>query len=254
MLNKIVEAKKKEVGKIVHHKSEAFVHRSLFHSLSQPKRDIGLIAEIKKASPSKGVIREPFHPLEIALDYMSERVDAISVLTDEQFFHGSKDYLTKIKRVVDVPILRKDFIIDEKQILESKLIGADAILLIGEILDPVQVKEFYMQAAELQLECLVEVHSIKTVEGILKEFTPKVIGINNRDLSSFHTNIQQTKTIIASLPKNSLVVSESGIHSHEDLQFIKSVGAKAILVGEAFMRETNPRNGIRKLFGEDHLV
>jgi indole-3-glycerol phosphate synthase len=253
MLNKIVEVKKEEASRIKLQEGEVFKHYSLYDSLLNSNREIGLIAEVKKASPSKGVIRENFQPVEIAKEYEAEGADGISVLTDEQFFQGAKEYLTNIKRVVNVPILRKDFIIDEKQIVESKQIGADAILLIGEILEPKQLKEYYLQATELGLECLVEVHSVKTVEGILKEFSPRIIGINNRDLTTFKTSIHQTELIISYLPTDSLVVSESGIHSYSDLQFVKSVGTKALLVGEAFMREESPRLGIKKLFGEDYI-
>jgi indole-3-glycerol phosphate synthase len=251
MLKEIIKVKKEEVEKIVLKEIELFKHYSLYEFLSNSNRDIGLIAEVKKASPSKGIIRPNFNPIEIAKSYVQEKTDAISVLTDQQFFQGSSDYLTEIKKITNVPILRKDFIIDTKQIRESKCIGADAILLIGEVLEPRQLKEFYLEAEELQLECLVEVHSIQTVENLLKEFTPKVIGINNRDLQSFTTSLKQTETIISYLPSESLIISESGIHTQDDLNFIKSVGARGVLVGEAFMREDNPSKGIKKLFGED---
>jgi indole-3-glycerol phosphate synthase len=213
-----------------------------------------LIAEVKKASPSKGIIREDFHPVEIAKEYLETGVDAISVLTDTPFFQGAKEYLTEIKNVVDVPILRKDFIVDRRQILESKYIGADAILLIGEVLEPTKLKEFYLEAEELGLECLVEVHSTQTVESLLQVITPKIIGINNRDLSSFITSTEQTKEIVPYLPSGSLIVSESGIHTLKDLQTVKEAGAKAILVGEAFMKEREPGIGIKKLFGEDFIA
>jgi indole-3-glycerol phosphate synthase len=253
MLDKIIKVKEREMEQFTLPLERVFPHFSLLDALQNAKREIGLIAEVKKASPSKGVIRQIFHPVSIAKEYNATGVDAISVLTDEQFFQGSKQYLTEVKQVVNVPVLRKDFIVDRKQLLESKYIGADAILLIGEVLEPQKLKEFYLEAAELGLECLVEVHSIRTVEALLKEITPSIIGINNRDLSTFQTSTEHTKEIISYLPSTSLVVSESGIHTSSDIKFVKEAGASAVLVGEAFMREAEPGAGIRKLFGEDTI-
>jgi indole-3-glycerol phosphate synthase len=251
MLDKIIKVKEMEMEQFILPLERVFPRFSLLDALQNTKREIGLIAEIKKASPSKGIIRQNFHPVSIAKEYEATGVEAISVLTDEQFFQGSKEYLTEVKQVVNVPVLRKDFIVDRNQLLESKYIGADAILLIGEVLEPLKLKEFYLEAAELGLECLVEVHSIRTVEALLKEITPSIIGINNRDLSTFQTSTEHTKEIISYLPATSLVVSESGIHTNSDIKFVKGVGASAVLVGEAFMREAEPGAGIRKLFGED---
>ncbi|WP_456278548.1 indole-3-glycerol phosphate synthase TrpC [Bacillus sp. AK128] len=249
MLNKIVEVKNEEMQQFQLPIQQEVQHYSLYNALRNANREIGLIAEVKKASPSKGIIREDFHPVTIAEQYVQAKTDAISVLTDEQFFQGDKKYLSAIKKVVDVPVLRKDFIVDRKQLLESKYIGADAILLIGEVLEPRKLKEFYLEAEELGLECLVEVHSIQTVEALLKEIAPKIIGINNRDLSTFKTSIEHTKEIVTYLPTTSLVISESGIHTYQDLQFVKAAGAHAVLVGEAFMREEHPGIGIEKMFG-----
>ncbi|WP_246942184.1 indole-3-glycerol phosphate synthase TrpC [Bacillus pinisoli] len=254
MLNKIIEVKHEEMLQFSLPVQLEVPHFSLYEALRKPNRGLGLIAEVKKASPSKGVIREDFHPVKIAEQYVSAKADALSVLTDEQFFHGSKQYLSNIKQVVNVPILRKDFIVDRRQLLESKYIGADAVLLIGEVLEPLKLKEFYLEATEIGLECLVEVHSIETVEALLKEITPTILGINNRDLSTFKTSVEHTKEIITYLPKSSLVVSESGIHSYEDLSYVKDVGAHAVLIGEAFMREDDPGKGIERIFGEGHLV
>jgi indole-3-glycerol phosphate synthase len=251
MLSKIVQVKHEEMQKFQLPIEQEFPHYSLYEALRNANRAVGLIAEVKKASPSKGVIREDFHPVSIASEYVKAKTDAISVLTDEQFFHGSKQYLSNAKQVVNVPVLRKDFIVDRKQLLESKYIGADAILLIGEVLEPSKLKEFYLEAQELGLECLVEVHSIQTVEALLKEIAPRIIGINNRDLSTFETSLEHTKEIVTYLPESSLVISESGLHTYEDLQFVKKAGAHAVLVGEAFMREQHPGQGILKLFGEE---
>jgi indole-3-glycerol phosphate synthase len=253
MLSKIVQVKNEEMQQFQLPVEQEFQHYSLYEALKNANRDIGVIAEVKKASPSKGVIREDFYPVSIATQYVQAKADAISVLTDEQFFQGHKQYLSNVKQVVNVPVLRKDFIVDRKQLLESKYIGADAILLIGEVLEPLKLKEFYLEAQELGLECLVEVHSIQTVEDLLKEIAPRIIGINNRDLSTFETSLEHTKEIIAYLPKSSLVISESGLHTYDDLQFVKNAGAHAVLVGEAFMREQNPGDGISKLFGEGKI-
>lgn len=251
MLSKIVEVKKEELNHFVLPESK-YQHKfsSLLQALTTPNRTVGLIAEVKKASPSKGIIRENFQPIQIAADYVNAGADAISVLTDTQFFQGSKDYLSQIKEVVDVPLLRKDFIVDRRQILESKLLCADAILLIGEILEPGQLMEFYLEAEEMGLECLVEVHSIQTIENLLKVISPKIIGVNNRDLTSFLTSIEQTRLIASYIPKDSLMVSESGIFTNDDIKFVKDSGAKAVLVGEALMRERDLGNAIKRLFGE----
>ncbi|MFZ3588661.1 indole-3-glycerol phosphate synthase TrpC [Bacillus sp. DJP31] len=253
MLTKIISVKEDEMKFFSLPKKQSVTNYSLHRALSKPNRNIGLIAEVKKASPSKGVIRAEFHPVEIAKEYMDSKVDAISVLTDRTFFQGSLDYLTQIKQIVNIPVLRKDFIVDRRQILESKHIGADAILLIGEVLEPLKLKEFYLEAEELGIECLVEIHSIQTVEALLKEITPRIIGINNRNLATFQSSIHHTKEIVPYLPSTCLVISESGIHSTIDVQTVKNYGAHAILVGEAFMKEEEPSEGIRKMFGETSL-
>ncbi|MCH1624744.1 indole-3-glycerol phosphate synthase TrpC [Fredinandcohnia quinoae] len=251
MLNRIVEQKKLEIKNLTLTNTEQKVQKkSLYQALTNANRKIGLIAEIKKASPSKGVLREQFSPVVIASEYMNANVDAISVLTDEIFFQGSNDFLTIVKENVNLPVLRKDFIIDSKQIIQSVHIGADAILLIGEILEPTELQDFYLQAYELGLECLVEVHSSQTLDGICKLFQPEIIGINNRNLMTFETNIQHTKEIIKNVPTGSIVVSESGIQHYHDLESVLEFGADAVLIGEAFMREDKPGNGIKRLFGE----
>lgn len=251
MLSKIIEQKKIEVENLEEVVLEQPVIRKSLHSaLSKPNRKLGLIAEVKKASPSKGVIRENFDPLQIAKEYEETKADAISVLTDVTFFQGSIEYLMEIKENVNLPILRKDFIIDSRQISQSEKMGADAILLIGEVLEPLKLYEFYCEAYERGLECLVEVHSRKTLEQVCKYVTPKLVGINNRNLKNFITSINHTKEIIKDAPKESLVISESGILSRKDLDEIISYGAHATLIGEAFMRYESPGRGIRKLFGE----
>ncbi|WP_078546087.1 indole-3-glycerol phosphate synthase TrpC [Litchfieldia alkalitelluris] len=250
MLTKIIEQKRYEVESLILPEVNMVTRRSLYQALTDSNRRPALIAEIKKASPSKGLIRKEFDPIEIALEYKKARVDAISVLTDEEFFKGAIQYLIDVKDQVEVPILRKDFIIDAKQIEQSYRIGADAILLIGEVLEPIQLHEYYQEAYEKGLECLVEVHSLETLEGILGIFTPKILGVNNRNLKTFETSLSQTEELVRLIPKESLLVSESGIHSPEDINLVREYGADAVLIGEAFMRFQYPSEGISKLYGE----
>jgi indole-3-glycerol phosphate synthase len=252
MLSKIIETKKQELNSLVMPEIQAaFSRKSLYQAIIQAKRRIGLIAEVKKASPSKGILREDFHPLEIAAEYEKAGADAVSVLTDQTFFHGSKDYLTEIKRNINIPVLRKDFIIDRKQIEESERIGADAILLIGEVLSPNQLHEFYIEAYERGIECLVEVHSVNTLEKILKIFTPKIIGVNNRNLHTFHTSVEQTVQLASLIPEESIFVSESGIHTASDIEIVKKAGADAVLVGEALMKSQDPKIVMDQLLGKE---
>lgn len=158
--------------------------------------------------------------------------------------------MTDVKRAVSIPVLRKDFIIDSIQVKESKKIGADAILLIGEALDPLKLHDLYTEAQESGMDVLVEVHDELTLERILKVFTPDIIGINNRNLKTFETSVTQTEKIAALVPKDSLLVSESGIGTLEHLQFVKEHGAKAVLIGESLMRQSSQQEAVHDLFGE----
>lgn len=250
MLNQIIETKKEEVKHLILPEVQDVRKHSFYEALAASKRAVALIAEVKKASPSKGIIQPNFDPLEIALQYDQAGADAISVLTDQQYFQGSSEYLTLIKRNIRRPVLRKDFIIDSLQIEESVRMGADAILLIGEVLEPAQLQEFYEEAQEKGMDCLVEVHSAETLEGILRLFQPNIIGVNNRDLRTFHTTIQQTVDISSLIPKGSLLVSESGINHYRDIVRVKEAGAAAILVGESLMRKENQTEAVIELFGE----
>ncbi|HWO95009.1 MAG TPA: indole-3-glycerol phosphate synthase TrpC [Bacillus sp. (in: firmicutes)] len=250
MLKQIIETKKEEVKNLILPEMQDVPKHSFYDALTVPKREVALIAEVKKASPSKGIIQPNFNPLQIAQQYDEAGANAISVLTDQQYFQGESDYLTLIKRNVMRPVLRKDFIIDSRQIEESSRIGADAILLIGEVLEPVQLQEFYEEAQEKGMDCLVEVHSAETLEGILRLFQPNIIGVNNRDLRTFHTTIQQTIDISSLIPKGSLLVSESGINHYRDIVRVKEAGAAAILVGESLMRKENQTEAVIELFGE----
>jgi indole-3-glycerol phosphate synthase len=251
MLEKILETKRKEIETLTLPPKQIERKKvSLLQALKNPKRKIGLIAEVKKASPSKGVIRHHFKPVEIAKAYEKSGVDAISVLTDQMYFQGHRDYLTQIKQSVELPVLRKDFIIERCQIDESVRMGADAILLIGEALEIKKLHELYEEAYEKGLECLVEVHERDTLEKILSLFIPNIIGVNNRNLKTFTTSLTTTAELAKCIPKQSLLVSESGIHSYEDLQTVRKCNANAVLVGEAYMKEENIAEGVQTLFGE----
>ncbi|PRP53761.1 indole-3-glycerol phosphate synthase TrpC [Bacillus halotolerans] len=250
MLENIINQKKEEVKTLILPEEQPFEKRSFKEALANPNRFIGLIAEVKKASPSKGLIKEDFDPEQIAKDYEAAQADALSVLTDFPFFQGKNSYLSDVKRAVSIPVLRKDFIIDSIQVEESKRIGADAILLIGEVLDPVQLHELYLEAGEKEMDVLVEVHDQTTLEQIVKVFTPDILGINNRNLKTFETSLEQTKQIASLVPKECLLVSESGIGSLEHLTFVKEHGARAVLIGESLMRQHSQQKAIHALYGE----
>ncbi|MED3906711.1 indole-3-glycerol phosphate synthase TrpC, partial [Geobacillus thermodenitrificans] len=220
-------------------------------ALRRPRRALGLIAEVKKASPSKGIIRPDFDPVAIAKAYERAGADAISVLTDERYFQGHRRYLQEVKEAVNIPVLRKDFIIDRRQVEESARLGADAILLIGEALPPEMLEALYQEAYSIGLECLVEVHAKETLERILARFTPEVVGINNRDLHTFVTTLEATKALASLIPPSSVIVSESGISSYRDVRTIRSYGVQAMLVGESLMRQADVERAVYRLFGED---
>ena len=207
---------------------------------------ISVIAEIKKASPSKGIIREDFSPKEIAKQYESNGATCLSILTDEEFFQGSLDYLKSIRDEVNIPLLRKDFIVDEYQIYQSKLYGADCILLIVSALSDSQLLEYKNIAEELGLDILVEIHNQVELERIIPmEFS--LIGINNRNLSTFEVNLEVTKELSSGM-KDKLVVTESGIRTKEDIDEIISYEVLNFLVGESFMRASDPGKELKKLF------
>ncbi|AGF27299.1 indole-3-glycerol-phosphate synthase [Bacillus velezensis M27] len=250
MLDQIILQKKEEIKSIVLPETCQIERRSFKEALLNPNRFIGLIAEVKKASPSKGLIKEHFVPETIAADYEAAKADALSVLTDTRFFQGRNQFLTDVKQTVSLPVLRKDFIIDSLQVEESFRIGADAILLIGEALEPSKLHELYLEARGKGMDVLVEVHDETVLERILQVFQPDILGINNRDLKTFRTSVSQTEKIAQLVPDGCLLVSESGIGSLADLQFVNKHGAQAVLVGESLMREDSQQKAIRGLFGE----
>lgn len=254
MLNKILQQKQVEVSNLtIPNVKRKHENISFVNALKSPNHSLALIAEIKRASPSKGIINDNINPIDVAKAYENAGADAISVLTDTTFFKGKPDDLITVKENVNIPILRKDFIIDKKQIDESKAIGADAILLIVKALGAEKTYEFYEYAMDIGLDCLVEVHEAIELLHLLEFFTPAVVGVNNRNLANFNTTLQMTESIASFIPKEAIFISESGIHSHEDIQTVKQLGAKGVLVGEALMRASSPDEGIKQLFANEWM-
>jgi len=213
------------------------------------KRDnrIKFIAEVKKASPSAGIIREDFNYIDIAKEYESGGASAISVLTDKEFFKGDLKYLSEIKETVSLPALRKDFIIDPYQIYEARAAGADLVLLIARILNKEEINAFLALSRELGMECLVEVHDRDELEKVL-ETEASIIGINNRNLDTFETNLKTTLQLYHRIPEGKIVVSESGIKTREDVLVLEEAGIDAILIGETLMCSKDISQKIKELF------
>ncbi|MDD5949305.1 MAG: indole-3-glycerol phosphate synthase TrpC [Lachnospiraceae bacterium] len=203
------------------------------------KEGLSIIGEFKKASPSMGVIDGKI-PLTQRISEYNESVDAISCLTEEDYFHGNAQYLKEIRKISNLPILRKDFVIDAYQIYEAKVIGADAVLLIAAILDDAQLKMFYNLASELGLDVLLEVHNEKEMERAL-QLNPKIVGVNNRNLKDFTISLEHTQRLRPMVPEGTVFVSESGVTKEEDIAFLKQCGVDALLIGRAFMESDNPR-------------
>jgi indole-3-glycerol phosphate synthase len=209
---------------------------------------IAVIAEVKKASPSAGLIRADFDPVKIARAYAENGAACISVLTDEKFFQGRLEYLTSIRAAVDVPLLRKDFLIDRYQVLEARVAGADCILLIAECLDDCRLRDLYFHAAELGMESLIEIHDAQNLERVLK-LEPALVGINNRDLRTFRTDLEHTISLRGRVPEGCLLVSESGINTRDDVARLEQAGVRAILVGETLMRSADVGARLREIIG-----
>ena len=222
-----------------------------FLSAMRDRVDRGLpavIAEIKKASPSRGVLREDFVPAQIAASYEQGGAACLSVLTDIDFFQGADVYLQQARLACSLPVLRKDFIIDPYQVYEARVIGADCILLIVAALGDAMLSELLQLAEHLQMDCLVEVHDQAELERALQTPAP-LIGINNRDLRSFETSLDVTLDMLGRIPDDRLVVTESGIHTAEDVSLMRGRGVHAFLVGEAFMKAQEPGEKLAELFG-----
>jgi indole-3-glycerol phosphate synthase len=209
--------------------------RGFAAALRREEGKLALIAEIKKASPSVGVIVESFDPVTIAKNYARAGVDAISVLTDERFFQGHLDYLNAVRAVVPQPLLRKDFVLDPLQIMEAAAAGADAILLIVAALSQKELASLLETASLYQLDALVEVHTLPELDRAL-ETEPRIIGINNRNLATFEVDLTVTEKLSEQVPNDIVLVSESGIRTPDDLARIKACGVDAVLIGEALMR------------------
>ncbi len=258
ILDKIVAVKLEEVAAALAKKSLAMVRADAesrvltrdFEGALRAKIAAGqaaVIAEIKKASPSKGVLRQEFIPADIAQSYAEHGAACLSVLTDKQFFQGSVDYLKQARASCDLPVLRKDFLIDVYQVYEARAMGADAILLIAACLDDAQMAEMEAVARSLDMAVLVEVHDRAELDRALKLKT-RLVGINNRNLKTFEVSLQTTLDMLPSVPADRLLITESGILSADDVKRMREAHVNAFLVGEAFMRAAEPGEALVKLF------
>jgi len=209
-----------------------------------------VIAEVKRASPSAGLIRADFNPVAVALSYAAHGAACISVLTDRPFFQGSLDDLVAVRAAVSLPLLRKDFILDKYQVLEARVAGADCILLIAECLDDCRLRELYFYAAELGMESLIEIYEPSNLERVLK-LEPALVGINNRNLRTLVTDLGHSIALAPQVPAGCLLVSESGIHTRDDVERLEQAGIRAILVGETLMRSPDSGKKLAELLGQD---
>ena len=259
ILKKIVARKQEEIAEAKRQVSEAVLSASLvgkspprgFVAALKAKIDAGLpgvIAEIKKASPSKGVLREDFRPAELAISYAAHGAACLSVLTDRDFFQGSPEYLQRARTVCELPVIRKDFIVDPYQVYEARAMEADCILLIVACLDDVQMKGLNDLAMELGMDVLIEVHDREELERALKVGNP-MVGINNRNLRTFEVSLQTTLDLLEAIPDDKLVITESGILERKDVALMREHGVNGFLVGEAFMRARDPGARLAELFG-----
>jgi indole-3-glycerol phosphate synthase len=245
ILDKIIEKKKIQLDQEMKDISFESLEQSLktqemkstkdFYNAIKRKNEISIIAEVKKASPSKGIIKENFEPLDIAKQYFEANVQAISVLTEKDFFLGDNEFLKSISQALPTPLLRKDFIIDIWQVYQSRYLGADAILLIAAILSDNQLKEYQKAAEALGMQCLTEVHDREELERVLQAGA-NIIGVNNRNLRTFEVDLKTTEQLKRYIPNDKAVVSESGIKTLEDMKYLRESGIDAVLIGETFMR------------------
>ena len=258
ILQTIVARKREEVAAARHEQPEAELRaqaaqapevRPFAQAISQRARQAqaAVIAEVKKASPSKGLLREPFEPADIARSYEAGGAACLSVLTDRDFFQGSPAYLQAARAACGLPVLRKDFIVDPYQIWEARAMGADCILLIAACLDDAQMQDFEAQAMALGLSVLVEVHDEDELARALRLRTP-LLGVNNRNLRSFEVDLGTSLRLHALCPPDRVLVAESGIATPQDVTRLRDAGIHAFLVGEAFMRAPEPGDALRQLF------
>jgi indole-3-glycerol phosphate synthase len=252
-LQQILEVKRREIAKMEHRSAHLRAgallrddFRSFLEAINRGPDALGLIAEVKKASPSAGVIAESFDPVQIAKIYESAGANAISVLTDAPFFQGSLAYLTQVRAAVSLPVLRKDFILHEAQIYEAACAGADAILLIVAALEQKDLERLLAVAATVQLDVLVEVHTIEEMDRAL-ETDAQIIGINNRNLATFQVDLKTTEQLSEQVPDDIILVSESGIKTAEDTRRVLDSGCNAVLVGETLMRANDVRAAVQHL-------
>ena len=254
ILDRIVESKHREIAEAKARIS--FDELSARLSSAPPVRDfqaaltrgpgLGILAEVKKASPSAGVLRADFDPVAIAKTYEQAGAHCLSVLTDAPFFQGHLSYLTAIRAAVSLPVLRKDFLLDEYQVVEARVAGADAVLLIAEILDDVQLRDLLAATRRLGMQALVELYDRENVSRVV-ESGASLIGINNRDLRTFAVSLDHTINLAPSIPADRVLVSESGIRAAEDFVRLRRAGVKAVLIGEAFMRSPDIAAKLREL-------
>jgi len=251
ILDEIIKNKKEELEKT----KELFPFTHLLSQITKANRDfkkaiskkgINLIAEIKKASPSKGVLRKKFNIVKVAKEYRFKNVAAVSVVTDKRFFKGNINFLRIAKKYSKKPILRKDFIIDDYQIYESRYFDADAVLLIASILTKEQIDDFISIAKQYNMECVVEIHTNEDLKKVLKT-KAKIIGINNRNLENFKANLNTTVKLAKKIPKDRIIISESGFNTKADLKKVKKY-VNAVLIGSSLMKSDDIKGKIRKLF------
>jgi indole-3-glycerol phosphate synthase len=258
ILERILQTKQQEIAERSQHTSLDMLReqaagasgvRGFLAALQQKiaNGEPAVIAEVKKASPSKGVIRADFDPAAIAASYRQGGAACLSVLTDAAYFQGHEEYLQAARAACDLPVIRKDFIVDPYQVYEARAIGADCILLIVAALDDATLRELYQLATELGMDVLIEVHDRTELERTLPLNAP-LIGINNRNLRTFETSLQTSIDLLPLVPETTLLVTESGIHSTADVQLMRSHHINAFLVGEAFMRAEQPGAELNKLF------
>lgn len=262
ILNKILDVKADEIRTAKKHQDLASLRRDV-ESNAEARTQIrgfeaslrnkiaagkaGVIAEVKKASPSKGVLREDFHPADIAISYAQHGAACLSVLTDEQFFQGAPDYLKQARAACSIPVLRKDFMVDPYQVYQARAWGADCILLIVAALDHGLMRELEACAHEIGMDVLVEVHDAAELEAALALKTA-LLGINNRNLRTFETTLDTTINLLPRIPESKLVITESAIRTRDDVQRMRDHAVHAFLVGEAFMRASDPGAELAQLF------
>ncbi len=261
ILKRIVAVKREEIAAARRHRSLQSLHGEAL-ALGADQRgfaaalrtriavgDAAVIAEVKKASPSKGVLRDHFVPAEIAMSYARQGAACLSVLTDVQFFQGSAEFLGQARGACNLPVLRKDFMVDEYQIVESRAMGADCVLLIAACLDDTCMSDLEAAAMELGMDVLVEVHDGHELDRALRLRTP-LLGINNRNLHTFEVSLDTTLSLLSQVPSDRLLITESGILTAADIRRMRSAGIHAFLVGEAFMRAADPGAALAELFFE----